>query len=118
MSDKEGRIKVALTLGKAREAQAAVERHFMERRILPPNNEALRMPGKTSEPYLTAFEQQGELSYRIKVTDGVITVTFAAGQDPVSEKSLVLEPRPEGGNLAWSCSAGTVEARYRPPQCR
>lgn len=118
VSDKEGRIIVSLAMVKAREAQQAVAAYYAERKALPPDNAALRLPGKDTRPYLTALEQEAKLSFEMLVQSGVLTFTFASEQDPVSGKTLIFVPRIVGGTLEWSCRSGTVDARYRPPQCR
>jgi type IV pilus assembly protein PilA len=118
MSDKEGRIKVALAMVKAREAQSAIAAYYVERKVLPPDNSALRLPNRESKPYFTAFEQQADLSFGILVQRGTLTLTFASQQDPVSGKTLVFVPRVADGGLEWTCNTGTVDPRYRPPQCR
>ena len=118
MDDKEGRIKVALAMAGAREAQSAAEAYYAERQALPPDNNALRLPNRESKPYFTAFEQKAELSFGIVVQGGALTVTFAPGQDPVSGKTLVFVPKIAGGGLEWTCNTGTVDARYLPAQCR
>ena len=79
MNDKEGRIKVALAMIKAREAQSAIAAYYAERKVLPPDNSALRLPNKESKPYFTAFEQQADLSFGILVQSGTLTLTFASG---------------------------------------
>lgn len=118
VSDKDGRVKVALAMAKAREVQSAIATYYADRKVLPPNNEALRLPGKESRPYLTATEQDAELSFAIVVKNGTLTLTFASGQEPVSGKTLVFVPGVAEGGLAWTCDKGTVDARYRPTQCR
>lgn len=118
MSDKEGRIKVALATAKAREAQSAIAAYFAERKVLPPDNGALRLPNMNSQPYFTAFEQQSDLSYAILVKDGTLTLMFASGQSPVSGKTLVFVPRVAQGGLEWTCNTGTVDAKYRSVPCR
>ena len=118
MSDKEGRIKVALAMVKAQEAQSAIASYYAEQRALPPDNSALRLPNKESKPYFTAFEQQAELSFGILVQSGTLTLTFASEQNPVSGKTLVFVPRIDQGKLEWTCNTGTVDARYRPSKCR
>lgn len=118
MNDKEGRIKVALAMAKAREAQSAIAAYYTERKILPPDNGTLQLPNRESKPYFTAFEQKADLSFGILVQGGTLTLTFASGQDPVSGKTLVFVPRIANGGMEWTCDTGTVEARYRPVQCR
>lgn len=118
MSDKEGRIKVALAMAKAGEAQNAIATYYAEQRVLPLDNSALRLPNKESKPYFTAFEQQADLSFGILVQSGALTLTFASGQGPVSGKTLVFVPRIVQERLEWTCNTGTVDARYRPAKCR
>lgn len=118
MSDKEGRIKVALAMAKAREAQNAIATYYMERKVLPPDNSALRLSDKESKPYFTAFEQQANLSFAILVQGGTLTLTFASDQDSLSGKTLVFVPKITDSGVEWTCNTGTVDARYRPPQCR
>ena len=118
MSDKEGRIKVVLAMVQAREAQSAIAAYHAERKVLPPDNNALRLPNKESKPYFTAFEQQADLSFGILVQSGTLTLTFASEQDPVSGKTLIFVPSIVDGEFKWSCNTGTVDARYRPHQCR
>ena len=118
MSVKDGRIKVALAMLKAREAQTAIAAFYTERRMLPPDNSSLRLESKESTPYFTAFEQQAELSFGILVKSGTLTLTFASGQDPISGKTLIFVPRIAEGKFEWTCNTGTVDVRYRPPQCR
>jgi len=118
MSDKEGRIKVALAMAKAREVQSAISAYHAERKVLPPDNSALRQPSKESKPYFTAFEQQADLSFGIVVQSGTLILTFGSEQDPVSGKTLIFVPSISDGEFKWSCNTGTVDARYRPAQCR
>ena len=116
--DREGRIKVALAVGKAAEVQNAIAGYYADNQILPADNNALRLPGKQGKPFFSTFEEQGEPSYSVSVANGVITLTFSKNQEPVSDKSLVFIPRISNGKLEWSCYAGSVDAAYLPPQCQ
>ncbi len=116
--DREGRIKVALAAGKAAEIQNAIASYHAANQILPADNKALTLPDKQGKPYFTAFEVQGDSSYAVSVAHGVITLTFAQNQQPVSGKTLVYIPRVSNGKLEWICTSGTVEAVYLPPQCQ
>jgi type IV pilus assembly protein PilA len=62
----------------------------------------------------------------VSPTDGQVTLTFDASID--DGKTLVFEPR-SGGNplvvgtpppsvVTWTCTTGTLAARYRPAECR
>src|SRR3972149_3013580 len=91
--DREGRIKVALAVGKAAEVQNAIAGYYADNQILPADNNALRLPGKQGKPFFSTFEEQGEPSYSVSVANGVITLIFSKNQEPVSGKSLVFIPR-------------------------
>ena len=118
MNDKEGRIKVNRAMFRAREVQNAIAAYHAERKVLPLDNSALRLSGKESMPYLTASEQQGDLSFEILVETGTLTVTFASEQALIGGRTLIFVPRPAREGLEWSCNRGTVDVRYRPQQCR
>jgi hypothetical protein len=117
-SDKEARIKVMHAMTKASEVQSAIAAYYADRKVFPQDNSALRLPNKEPVKYLTAFEQQAVLSFEIIVQNGSIVLTFASDQDPVSGETLVFVPSVVNGGLEWTCNKGTVDKRYRPPQCR
>jgi type IV pilus assembly protein PilA len=59
--------------------------------------------------------------------DGTIVITFTAAIDGGAD--LILTPTsggaalvpgeiPQGGSIEWSCTAGALQAKYRPGQCR
>lgn len=116
--EREGRIKATLALGKAGDLENAIAVYYGEHKALPADNSALRQANKQGQPYFTAFEERGELSYTINVANGVITLTFSPDQKPVSGKSLVLVPRLSDEKLEWGCNTGSLEASHRPSQCR
>ena len=115
--EREGRIKATLAVGKASELESAIASYYEEHKALPPDNNALRLANKQGKPYFTAFEEQGTPSYAMVVANGVITLTFSPNQESVSGKTLVLMPQLSDGKLSWSCGAGSVDAKYLPPQC-
>lgn len=115
--EREGRVKATLATVKASELQNAIMSYYEERKTLPSDNSALRQADKQSKPYFTAFEEQGDLSYTIKVENGVITLTFSQNQAPLSGKTLVFAPHVSEGKFSWKCDTGTVDAGYLPTQC-
>ena len=63
----------------------------------------------------------------INATNGTITVTFttAAGGDgktmtfvPTSGTAALSAGTPPSTTIAWNCSGGTLDAKYRPAECR
>ena len=66
-------------------------------------------------------------SVAINNADGVITVTYTAAIDggatlemtPTSAgAALEAGVIPAGGSIEWNCTGGTLQAKYRPGQCR
>jgi len=62
-------------------------------------------------------------------TTGVITITFSTAVAPASTNTILMTPTsggaalasgtvPTGGSIAWSCTGGSLVAKYRPSQCR
>lgn len=49
--------------------------------------------------------------------NGVITVTYKADQ-AINTKTVVLTPTVTAGGITWDCKGGTVDAKYRPANCR
>ena len=47
---------------------------------------------------------------------GQITVVYNA--KVVTDQTLILSPTASGGSIKWSCTQGTLEAKYRPSSCR
>lgn len=115
--DREGRVKVTIAVAKTEKIQDAITRYHEERKTLPADGDALRLPDKQSKSYLTDLDEHGDLPYAVNIVNGVITLTFSANQEPVSGKTLVFIPQVSNGKLDWSCDTGSVEAIYRPPQC-
>lgn len=116
-SEREGRIKAALALGKAADLENAIASYHNDYKALPFGNDALLQANKAGKPYFTSFEELGEPAYKMVVANGVITLFFLPSQSAIGGKSLVLTPRLSDGKFNWSCDASALEARYRPAQC-
>jgi type IV pilus assembly protein PilA len=71
-------------------------------------------------------------SVAIDQAAGLITITYGAAIDGGS-KTIIMTPTsagaalagtatastiPAGGSIEWTCTAGTLAAKYRPSQCR
>jgi type IV pilus assembly protein PilA len=68
-------------------------------------------------------------SVAIAPATGVVTVSFTTRVAAASVNSLVLTPTsnalplaagtpPAGNDISWSCTGGTLAAKYRPAVCR
>ena len=67
-------------------------------------------------------------SVALNGTNGQITITYTGRVAP-SSNTMILEPRsagavlasgtvPTGGSIEWTCTGGTLLAKYRPATCR
>ena len=49
--------------------------------------------------------------------NGAITLTFAGPPPSLTGKTMTLHPQVNGEQITWSCSEGSLESKYLPPQC-
>jgi len=49
-------------------------------------------------------------------TAGIITTTF--NNKVENNKTIILKPTDQTGSIAWDCTGGTVNDKYRPSKCR
>lgn len=47
---------------------------------------------------------------------GAITITF--NEKVADDATLVMRPSDNGGSVSWACTEGSLDARYRPSECR
>ena len=97
--DRVYRSQVAGAMSSVQPWQAALTEHFAQHKRLPESIAGL----------------PGEL---VLGANGVLTWTFPAEAGALAGSTLVFRPRAEGGALAWDCTGGTLERRYRSHACR
>lgn len=102
------RSQVSLTLMEAESLEQEIEA-FIDRTSFVPGS-AIDM-GK---------EEPGQFNHGTWVIteNAVITVTFDDSASSISGETLTLVPYQEQSELIWDCTGGTVEAKYRPQECR
>lgn len=102
------RARVAEGLSLAGGAKTAVTEYFSSQGALPTTNAEAGLP--------TASSINGGSVTSVTVgTGGVITVAFDATK--VGTGNITLTPNTSSGAVKWTC-AGTVDAKYRPANCR
>lgn len=67
-------------------------------------------------------------SVGITAASGVITITYTAKVAAAGANTIIMTPTsggaalvvsaPPAGAIAWTCSGGTLAAKYRPSECR
>jgi len=106
------RARVAEGVNLAAAAKVAVSEHRLDQGTFPADNVAAG--------YETAITS---LVTSVAITAGVpgeITVTYSA--DPslgdAINQTLIYQPTFASGAVNWDCTNGTLEAKYRPAECR
>lgn len=102
-------VSEGLTLAAA--AKSSVAEFYASTGDYPDDNEAAGLADPAS---IT-----GNAVDKVEVDDGVITITYnekVAGTGNTA--TLELSPIAEGGSVRWSCDGGSVEAKFRPANCR
>ncbi len=107
------RAKVTEGLSLASAAKTGVSEWFATNGGFPSANGSVGLPTSTS------ITGNSVRSVAIG-SGGVITVTFAATGLPsaVAGDTILLTPTNNNGAVQWSCTGGTLDAKYRPSSCR
>ncbi|MGD8743092.1 MAG: NINE protein [Granulosicoccaceae bacterium] len=103
------RAKVNEAIAAGMTAQAYVEEYTVEYQAWPPADAAVDLA--------VPINGQPVASARM-LADGVVELTLLHGPAQVADKTILLEPDIAEGFFSWSCTGGTLEARYRPARCR
>ncbi len=104
------RAKVTEGLSLASAGKTAVSEYFASNGSLPADNDTAGMS--------TSTDISGNSVQSVAVVSGVITVTFNASTPAISGQTIGLTPATTGGQVTWSCTAGTLLSKYRPSSCR
>jgi hypothetical protein len=94
----------------------AIMHYYEDNKALPADRAALlKRRGQDKDPYLVLWPQLPGYTFDIK--DGVLTVSFNPGKDPLAGKSVTFRPLPTKLVLEWDCRT-TVEEGHRPAFCK
>jgi type IV pilus assembly protein PilA len=50
-------------------------------------------------------------------TSGEITITYSVDTN-IAGSTVILQPTVNAGSVSWTCTGGTVQAKFRPANCR
>jgi type IV pilus assembly protein PilA len=68
-------------------------------------------------PLAASINGNNVTSVDAAATTGIITITYR--NDPaIANQTLILTPVFAGGAVTWTCLTGTVQAKYKPSNCR
>lgn len=105
------RSHVSEGLSLAGAAKLGVTEYYADRGTLPSSNAAVGLAAAT--------DIKGNAVTSVEVgTSGVITITY--NSKVTTGATLVMTPTAvaDKGSVTWSCTGGTVIAKYRPATCR
>jgi uncharacterized membrane protein YhaH (DUF805 family)/Tfp pilus assembly protein PilE len=91
--------------------RTAIDEYYAETRKLPASAADLRRDAVPAE----GATKYGNVSLG---ANGVLTLTMSAQTGAMADKTIVLRPDVTGGAIRWDCTAGTLQAKYRPASCR
>jgi type IV pilus assembly protein PilA len=102
------RAKVTEGLGMAASAKASVSEYRISRSTWPNNNTSAGITSPSTN-YVSA----------VGVNNSTITVTFKAASGVTAGSTIVFNGTTDAsGTVLWTCTAGNVQAKYRPANCR
>jgi type IV pilus assembly protein PilA len=101
------RAKVTEGLGMAASAKASVSEYRISQSVWPNNNTSAGISSPNSQ-YVTG----------VVGANNVITVTYKAAAGVTAGQTIIFRGSMTGGSVAWTCTGGTVPAKFRPANCR
>ena len=109
-SDYTIRAKVTEGIGMAAAAKTAVSEYRLSKAGFPSTNASAGISGTISSPFVSSLTVGA---------GGVITVTFSpTASSEISGETLIFTPDFTNSTVQWTCTAGTVDLKYRPANCR
>ena len=103
------RAKVTEGLSLASAGKTAVSEYFSTNGVLPTDNTLAGMA--------PAASISGNHVQEVRVGAlGVIAVLFTG--NPIGGSTIFLTPTTAAGGIAWNCTGGSLEGKYRPSSCR
>ncbi|MDK8463820.1 pilin [Marinobacter sp. SS13-12] len=110
------RAKLTEAMSVASQAKTAVSEYYISQGSMPADQAAagLDLPGA----YSTDVVQ--DMTYtKTSDTVGVITMDIeAVGGDTLAGENFLLTGTGTSTNVTWACTAGTIDAKYLPSNCR
>ena len=103
------RAKVTEGLSLASAGKTAVSEFFAATGDLPTSNQTAGLAPSGS------IRGNDVVSVEV-ITSGQLEVTFS--RNPINTSTIILAPTTAGGGIAWDCTGGTLERKYRPSSCR
>ncbi len=101
------RAKITEGLGMAAAAKASVSEYRISTATWPNNNTSAGITSPNSQ-YVTG----------VAVVNKTITVSFKAAAGVGAGSTIIFVGSAGGGTINWTCTAGDVQSKFRPANCR
>jgi type IV pilus assembly protein PilA len=102
------RAKITEGLNLASSAKSAVGEFYNTRSAWPTTNASAGLSDTISSQYVTSVAVGAS---------GIITVTYNAASG-ASGQTIIFTPSTGSGTINWTCTAGTLDKKYRPSNCK
>jgi TM2 domain-containing membrane protein YozV len=102
------RAQVAGAVVQLNPVKQGIEDFYLKHNTLPDSNIMMGL----KEPHLL------EGNHEVKVFAEGFELILSGPEGGLGSKTIVYIPYLSDGNIAWDCTSGTLEARYRPADCR
>lgn len=108
------RARVTEGIGLAAAAKTSVSEYYVSMGTMPTN---AGLAGITTQVSTAAVSQVG-YTYT-DASNSSITITFRAlGADAASGETMIFEATGDSAGVIWTCTAGDLDVKYRPANCR
>ena len=101
------RAHVSEGLGLAEAAKSGISEYYADKGVWPADNAAAGLAAATAI--------KGNAVTSVTVAGNAITIQY---DSKVLGQTLVLEATANAGSIEFTCTGGTVDAKYRPARCR
>ena len=104
------RSRVSEGLSLAAGAKTAMAEYYASNNAWPADNAAAGVAAKA--------DINGNSVTSVEVKNNTITVVYKTNVDVDGKNTIILTGTANGGGVSWSCKGGTVDAKFRPSECR
>ena len=102
---------------RAKISEAILQGHEWRTVVAEHHQLTKRLPSAVAD-LKEAPPSDGRYAHVTLAPEGVIVITLSRQMGSLADKTIFVRPVVMGDELAWNCTGGTLERKYRPPSCR
>ncbi len=103
------RAKIGESLTLSNGVKEKVTSYIQTHRTYPSSNDEIGLQNNINSKNVESIQV---------IKDGEIIIQFSKEMGPVAGKTIMLTPTIEESGVRWTCTAGTLDMKYRPRACR